>query len=168
MFCFQSSLKCQVTFSKGVPAMYIKRAWITRQGFLCCSRKPLIWHASNGASFHSPPLTVSSMYFDSKQKHVPVWLTHCWGQLDSNELLNFLHREASSVFSSKHFQYSSRAPQQACLSFIDGAAIPSGLKLPTKTCDISKELVIREKVSQRKHTVAPSKPLFFQSYASVS
>lgn len=56
------------------------------------------------------------------------YFIHCWGQLDSNELRNFLHLETSSVFSSKHFQYSSRAPQQACLSFIDGAAIPSGLK----------------------------------------
>lgn len=27
----------------------------------------------------------------SKQKHIQVWLTHCWGQLDSNERLNFLH-----------------------------------------------------------------------------
>lgn len=58
-------------------------------------------------------------------------LTHCWGQLDSKELLNFLHLEGSSRFSSKHFQYSSRAPQQTCLSFIEGAAMPV-IKLLTK------------------------------------
>ena len=65
------------------------------------------------------------------------------------------------MFSSKHFQYSSRAPQQACLSFIDGAAIPSGLKLSTKICDINKGLIIPQKASQRKrycHSLRP--PLF--------
>lgn len=50
------------------------------------------------------------------------------------------------MFSSKHFQYSSRAPQQACLSFIDGAAIPSGLKLSAKIkFKVNEELVVSEK-----------------------
>ena len=40
-FVFQGTLKCQVTFSKGLPDMYIKQAWITGQGFLCCSQKLL-------------------------------------------------------------------------------------------------------------------------------
>lgn len=62
------------------------------------------------------------------------------------------------MFSSKHFQYSSRAPQQACLSFIDGAAIPSGLKLSTKICDINKGLIIPEEASQRKRYCRSLRP----------
>lgn len=54
-------------------------------------------------------------------------LTHCWGQLASNELLSCLHRAASSALSSRQRQYRSRAPQHTCLSFMDGAAIPAGL-----------------------------------------
>ena len=62
------------------------------------------------------------------------------------------------MFSSKHFQYSSRAPQQACLSFIDGAAILSGLKLSTKICDINKGLIIPEEASQRKRYCRSLRP----------
>lgn len=54
-------------------------------------------------------------------------LTHCWGQLASNELLSCLHRVASSALSSRQRQYRSRAPQHTCLSFMDGAAISAGL-----------------------------------------
>ena len=74
-----------------------------------------------------------------------------------------MHLEASSVFSSKHFQYSSRAPQQACLSFIDGAAIPSGFKLSTKICDINKGLIIPEKASQRKRYCRSLRPPLFKT-----
>lgn len=54
-------------------------------------------------------------------------LTHCWGQLASNELLSCLHRAASSALSSRQRQYRSRALQHTCLSFMVGAAIPAGL-----------------------------------------
>lgn len=69
------------------------------------------------------------------------------------------------MFSSKHFQYSSRAPQQACLSFIDGAAIPSGLKLSAKI----KFKVNEELVSERQgtKTVIPSHPLFLKFYLGI-
>lgn len=67
----------------------------------------------------------------------PAGLTHCWGQLASNELLSFWHRAASSALSSRQRQYRSRAPQHACLSFMEGAAIPacSGHAGSHATCD---------------------------------
>lgn len=65
------------------------------------------------------------------------YFIHCWGQLASNELLSFWHRAASSALSSRQRQYRSRAPQHACLSFMEGAAIPacSGHAGSHATCD---------------------------------
>lgn len=146
-FVLELPLKRQVTFSKGMPDTSQDY-----QSFLCCSQKLLIWRPSDSASLHRLPFALQS-----KKKDTHIWLTHCWGQLDSNELLNLLHCEAPSVFSSKHFQYSSRAPQQTSLSFIDGAAIPRGLKLLDKiTFYVNKELAIWVKARKKyRHSLHP-------------
>lgn len=49
-------------------------------------------------------------------------LTHCCGHRDSKDSRSFSHWAASSACLSKHCQNSSRAPQQAFLSSIVGAA----------------------------------------------